>query len=234
MLLGFRNLHQIQVLSRLMSDTEIPVDDRTNVTSPGFVGSGTGDNVYQRDFPDGRPMPTDYSHYLAVDTDQAGQLTDTLDAAVDRLMEWDHDPPYDMVCTSAMMDLVEDLDKFLNAGSELIRDGDDDDANVDPQIYAGAYGKYVRVRKEVKRGGTEAHASIFKSDGAAAEENPLRWRYKNNVERGRAAVLRYRDFYPLANAEVIQDFGVGVGDRTKAVNIFAGSGASAYQNPTFA
>jgi len=54
------------------------------------------------------------------------------------------------------------------------------------------------------------------------------------VERGRNAVLRYRDFYPLSNAEVIQDFGIGVqGDRTGGINVYAANGASAYQNPTF-
>jgi len=232
MLLGYRNLYVLQSITRLMSDVEMRVDDETNVTSPGFAGSGTGDNVFERDFPDGRPLPAGYTHYLYADTSVSGDLATQLDAAIDRLREW-HDPPFDMVCTTAMMDLVEDLPKFVNAGSELIRDGDDDDANVDPQVYAGAYGKYVRVRNELKRGGTDAHASIFDSGASLTEDNPLRWRYKDNVERGRNAVLRYRNFYPLAEAEVIQDFGIGVGDRTKAINIYAADGASAYQNPTF-
>jgi len=233
MLLGYRNLYIIKALNRLMSDVEMRVDDNTNVTSPGFPGSGTGDNVFERSFPDGRSLPGGYTHYLFADTSVSGDLETQIDAAIDRLMEW-QDPPFDMVCTSAMMDLVEDLPKFLDAGSELIRDGDDDDASVDPEIYAGAYGKYVRVRHEIQRGGTQANLSIFKTEGTLAEGNPLRWRYKDNVERGRNAVLRYRDFYPLSNAEVIQDFGIGVqGDRTGGINVYAANGASAYQNPTF-
>lgn len=231
MLLGYRRLYRLQSLTRLFSDTEMRVDENTNQTSPGFAGSGTGANEFDRSFPDGRPLPGGYTHYFFADTDVSGELETTLKTAKERLGEW-HEPPYDMVLTDAMMDEVEQLEGFVDAGSALIRKGDgESEALVDAERYEGVYDKEIRVMKPLKDASSK-HASIFKRGGSAlAEDNPLAWRYDEN--KGREAVLRYRDFYPLANAVLKQDFGIGVNDRTKAVNIFAASGASAYENPTF-
>lgn len=231
MLLGFRRFHRLKVLERLFNDAELRVEQGTTATSPGFAGSGTGDNVFDQSFPDGSSLPGGYTHYYVADTDNAGELDSTLKDMVKRLQKWFPNAIFDMMGSDAFIDLVDDLSDFVEAGSTIVRPAQGDaEALVDPSLYVGVYHKVVRVMRPINETSDQV-AAIFVSNGQLAEGNPLVWRY--DEEKGRAAYLRWRDFFPLANSTVIQDFGIGVNNRVAAALIYADSGASAYTVPTF-
>lgn len=233
LLLGMRRLYRRQALIRLTSDAEIRVAARTTVTSPGMAGSGTGDNVFPRtSYPDGTALPGGYTHYYAVG---AGTLAATLKAARDRLKRW-HAGPYDLIAPAAQIDLIAAIapgdpqNGFVSAGSALIRAGTGTaEAQVDAAMYLGVLFGDVRVHMAIDDY-SDPVTAIYKSYGALDPRNPLAWRY--DELKGRNAVLRYRALYPLDQAVVKQDFGVGVNDRTAAVLIE--NGAAPYSAPTIA
>jgi hypothetical protein len=233
MLLGYRRLHRLEALRRLTSDAELRVNARTTVTSPGFAGSGTGDNVFPRTtYPDGTALPGSYTHYYAV---AAGTLAATLLAARDRLRRW-HMGPFDLIASADEIALITAINAgnpatgFVSAGSALVRPGiGDAAAAVDPTVYLGVLFGDVRIHMTIDDW-SDPVIAMFKSYGALDPRNPLAWRY--DELRGRNAVLRYRSLYPLDNAVLKQDFGIGVNDRTAAVLI--DTGAAPYTAPTIA
>lgn len=232
--LGLKNRVRKQALRRLLNDESARVT--ANATSPGFAGSGTGDNAFTRPYPDGSALPGGYTHYYTVDTDTSGLLKTTLLSAVTRLRKW-HSGPFDLVANQTMIDLVSAItgtgpaDAFVSAGSELVRNGSGTaEALVDPTVYIGVLFGDVRVRMAITDT-TAPIISIFKSYGQLDPRNPLAYRY--DPLKGRDAVIRYRDFYPLSNAVAKHDYGIGVNDRTAAVNIYAASDVSGgYTAPT--
>lgn len=232
MLLGMRKLHRRLALTRLTSDAEVRVAPKTVVTSPGFAGSGTGDNVFSRTtYPNGVALPNGYTHYYRV---TAAGLAAGLKAAVMRLRMW-HQGPFDLIASQAMVDAIalinpgNPADGFVPAGSALVRAGSGTaEATVDAEIYLGVLFGDVRVRKAIDDT-ADPNISIFKSFGALSPQNPLVWRYDEG--KGRNAFVRYRDLSPLVNARLLQDLGIGVNDRTAAVNIRVDA-AGGYVAPT--
>jgi hypothetical protein len=235
LLAGFRRLYRRQALKRLFSNAEVRVAPTTTDTSPGFVGSGTGENVFSRPFPDGQALPNGYTHYLFANTSNAGELATVLLAGRDQLRRW-HAGPYDLIAPSGMLPLVEAIagdgpsDSFVSAGSALVRPAlGEAEARVDATAYVGVLFGDVRVQIGIED--TQSpNLALFKSYGPLDPRNPLAWRY--DEKKGRSAVLRYRSLYPLDQAVVKQDFGIGVNDRTGAVLIRAANGAAAYVSPT--
>jgi hypothetical protein len=235
LLAGFRRLYRRQALKRLFSDAEVRVAPTTTDTSPGFAGSGTGENVFSRPFPDGQALPGGYTHYLAANTSNAGALATTLKTARDRMRRW-HSGPYDLIAPSDVLPLIEAItgdgpsDSFVSAGSALVRPAlGEAEARVDSAQYVGVLFGDIRVQMGIED--TQApNLALFKSYGALDPRNPLAWRYEE--KKGRNAVLRYRSLYPLDQAVVKQDFGIGVNDRTGAVLIHAAAGATSYVSPT--
>lgn len=233
MLLGMRRLYRRQALTRLFSDAEVRVAPQTTVTSPGFAGSGTGDNVFPRTtYPDGTALPDPYSHYYRV---AAANLATGLRAGRDRLRKW-HRGPFDLIAPAGLIsDIVaiaadNPQDGFVSAGSALVRQGTGaSEAIVDSTMYLGVLFGDVRVHMEIDDFSSD-HAALYKSYGALSPQNPLAWRY--DEVKGRNAALRYRDLYPLANAVLKQDFGIGVNDRTAAVLFRVGADGN-YTPPTF-
>lgn len=233
LMLGFRTLYRRRVLDRLLSDEEIRVAPKTVVTSPGFAGSGTGDNVFPRTtYPDGTALPSPYTHYYAVG---GGTLAATLKAARDRLKKW-HPGPYDLIAPQSQIDLVVAInpgnpsDGFVSAGSSLVRQGSGvSEAQVDPTQFLGVLFGDVRVHLPVEDY-SSPNLAIYKTYGPLDTRNPLAWRY--DELKGRNAILRYRSLYPLDQAVVKQDFGIGVNDRTASVLI--DNGAAPYTPPTIA
>lgn len=231
MLLGFRRLYRREALRRLTSDAEVRVAARTAVTSPGMAGSGTGDNVFSRTtYPDGTALPGSYTHYFAVG---AGTLAATLRTARDRLRRW-HQGPFDLIAPSGQLDLITAINPgdpqngFVSAGSALVRAGNGTaEATVDPGVYLGVLFGDVRVRMALDDY-SDPVTAIYKSYGPLDPRNALAWRY--DELKGRNAVVRYRDLFPLANAVLKQDFGLGVNDRTAAVLIE--NGTAPYTAPT--
>jgi hypothetical protein len=228
MILGAKTRHRREVLRRLTSDAEIRVDKKTTVTSPGFAGSGTGDNVFSGNYPDGTALPNSYTLYFRV---ASGSLSAGLKAAVAELRRWQVGP-FDLIGPQAQIDAIVALGApdFIAAGSELIRQGSGTaEAQVDPNQYVGVFDKDVRVRKPILDY-SDANITIYKSFGNLNPRNPLAWRY--DEQRGRGAFVRSRSLYPLDQAVLLQYFGIGVNNRTAVANIrVAGSGG--YVAPTF-
>ena len=218
MLMGMRKLHRKLVLTRLTTDAEVRVSPKTVVTSPGFAGSGTGDNVFSRTtYPNGVALPGGYTHYYRI---AAAALAAGLLSAVQRLRRW-HMGPFDLIAPQAMLDLVAAINPgnptngFVSAGSELVRQGSgNSEAQVDAALYLGVLFGDVRVRKAIDDT-SDPVIGVFKSYGSLSPQNPLAWRY--DELRGRNAFVRYRDLSPLVNARLLQDLGIGVNDRTSAV-----------------
>jgi hypothetical protein len=224
---GWRRLHRKETLKRLFSKAEVRVDSKTTVTSPGFAGSGTGDNVFSGSFPDGNALPGGYSHYY---TTTAAALAAALDAAIAQLLRWQAGP-FDLLAPQAEIDLVAALPKFVTAGSALVRRGaDESEAQVDPNVYVGVYDGKVRVRQAIVDT-SDPNIAIFKSFGNLNAMNALAWRY--DEVKGRGAVVRSRSLYPLDQAVLKQDFGIGVNNRTAAALIFVNADGDPYEDPSF-
>ena len=226
-LLGLRIKQRKEVINRLFSAAEVRISQGLATTSPGFAGSGTGDNVFSRTtYPDGAPLPGSYTHYY---TKGAGTLAAALKAAIMRLRMW-HAGPFDLVAPQTEIDLItainpgDPADGFVSAGSALVRGATSEaEAQVDPAMYLGVLFGDVRVHKPLTDFAT-THIAVYKSYGNLVPQNPLAWRY--DALKGRNAALRYRSMYPLDNAIVKQDFGIGVSDRTAAVLIYDDSGST--------
>lgn len=233
-LLGYRRLHRVKALERLFSNAEVRVAPKTTVTSPGFAGSGTGDNVFTRPYPDGTALPGGYTHYYAANTSNAGEFETVLEAAVARLAKW-QSGPLDIVGNSTTIGLIKALSGFTKVGSALVRMSPNQaEALVDAATYVGVWtskdGVDCRVRVALDELSTN-HVGIFKSYGALDPMNPLAYRY--DEVKGRNAFVRYRSLFPLDQAVVLQDFGIGVNNRVGAALIYAAAGAGSYTNPTW-
>jgi hypothetical protein len=222
-------LYKVDVLERLFSIDEVPVDEGTSVVSPGFAGSGTGTNVFKGVFPDNTVVPGNYTHYVR---GPQANLAANIKSLRDRLKRWGIPAPYDMIPTTAAFDLiVADTANFVAAGSPLIRQGANaTEAQVDATLYAGVYAGDIRVRFPVLELGASTHLAIVKTYGAFDARNPLAWRYDPLV--GRDAYVRSRELYPLANAQVMQKYGIGVANRVGAGLLEVAASGTTYANPT--
>lgn len=219
MFLGYRKLYRRQALQRLFSDAEMRVDIKTTATSPGFAGSGTGTNVFSQPYPDGSALPGGYTHYYRV---ASGSLATGIKTARDRLKKW-HKGPFDLVTTATQLALIvainpgDPVNGFVPADSLLVRNSPDSaQAQVDPNVYVGVLFGDIRVRMAIEDF-TDDNIALFKTYGNLNPRNALAWRY--DPRRGRNAFIRYRELYPLDNAQLLQSFGVGVNSRTAATLI---------------
>lgn len=232
-LLGFRQNHRRQVLFRLFSPAEVKVDKQTTVTSPGFAGSGTGDNVYTGSYPNGQPLEGGFTMYYYADT--AGGATAAVEAMLDAaLLRWkkvNGNVIPDLIPSDGLLALVKASTKFVESTSSLIRAASGSaEALVDSDTYAGVYDGKLRIRHGLEDISTNHGAMVARSTGISPS-NILDWRY--DPLKGRNAWLRYRSFFPLDQAVMLQDFGVGVRNRLGAILLYAADGASAYVAPTF-
>lgn len=229
-LLGYRQKYRSEVMKRLFTTTEVAVQPRkTTATSPGFAGSGTGLNVYTKPYPNGTALPGGYTHYVR--TDAAG-LGAALVAAADKLQKQGHAAPYDIIAPQAVVDSIKLLSGFVATGSVLVRvDPSVPEALVDPSLYVGVYADRMRIRYAIDDF-AETNLAVFKTYGSLDPRNALAIRRPNVPGLPQGAYLRSRNLFPLAEAEVINSWGVGVGDRTAAVLIHIDA-AGSYDPPTF-
>lgn len=231
-LLGLRVRRRREFMRRLFSDIEVPVEyGRTTSTSPGFAGSGTGLNVYSRPFPNGTALPGGYTHYVR--TDSAG-LDAALLAARDKLLKAGHPAPFDLIAPQAQIDAIKLSPYFVKAGSPLIRAAPASaEALVNADLYVGVFGDLIQVRTAIDDF-TQANIAVFKTYGNLDPRNPVAIRYPTTPglpNGGQSAYLRSRQFYPLAAADAVSRWGVGVGNRTAAVLLFVNA-SGAYVPPT--
>jgi hypothetical protein len=227
-LLGFYRGGVLKVLERLFSDDEVYVDEKTTTTSPGFAGSGSGDNAFTGTYPDGTALPGGYTHYHR---DTTANRVALAKAMRDKLKRW-HPGPYDFVGSQAEVDAIAASADFVAAESDLIlRAQGVAAARVPAERYVGVFDKDVRVWHGRLELGSSANFSVFKTYGDFDARNPLKWRYSERF--GRGLNVRFRSLFPLDNAICRQRFGVGVGDRT-AATLAAIAASGAYTEPTIA
>lgn len=218
---GYRALYRRKALERLFSNATVRVDKKTVMLSPGFAGSGTGGDAFNQPYPSGAPLPGGYTHYYRA---ASAAVAATLTLMRDQLKKWQAGP-FDLVGSAAAIALVTaDVARFVSAGSPLVRRAaSNSEALVDPNEYLGVWDNDVRVRLPIDDF-TELNLAMYKSFGVRNPRNPLAWRY--DPDKGRGAYLRYRSFFPLDQAIVLQRFGIGVNNRTAAaLAFFAASGA---------
>jgi hypothetical protein len=231
--LGMRNHYRKEALRRLFDDAEVRVDNKTVVKSPGFAGSGTGDNVFSRPYPDGLPLPGGYTHYYR---DTTANRAAVIKSARNRLKKWQAGP-FELIAPQTEIDALvlinpgNPQDGFVSAGSALVRNpATNAEAQVDADIYLGVLFGDILVRKPIEDY-SDPNIAIYKSFGPLNAQNPLAWRY--DPLHGRNAIVRSRSLYPLADANVHQKFGIGVNNRTAAALIRIDA-AGGYVKPNIA
>jgi hypothetical protein len=120
--------------------------------------------------------------------------------------------------------------KFVSAGSQLIRPGEaQTQALVNASTHLGVYAGRIRVRPGIQQINGRA-ISIFFYGGQNSPQNPMAYIYDELF--GLQAYVEDRILYPLAEAAILQTYGVGVGDdRVGAVNISIGGTPGTYATP---
>lgn len=224
---AWEKLYRQQTLIRLFGNTEVPVGLRSTATSPGFAGSGTGANVFAGLFPDNQALPAGYSHYLR---DTLANLSAMTLTGVKLLSRW-YRGPFDLIASAAVIEAITALPTpaFVPAGSLLVRPGQGTaEALVDAGVYVGVLHGDIRIHQPLQDT-TDSAWAIYKTGGPLSVTNPLAWRYDELY--GRDVVVKSRAMFPLADANSIQRFGIGVNNRTAAVLGSIGTGTT-YVPPT--
>lgn len=219
------------VLERLFNHEVLPLDDDGTGTTPGFAGSGTGNDAFIGILPSGVATSGSYTHYFqAADN---GTAIDTAIKLMQTNLELWNSGPFDLLPGPDAFDRITsniaDTTQFVSAGSDLIRRGEAQDvALVDPNRYAGVYNGRIRVLYPDYQIAGNGFA-IVKTFGAGSQQNPLAWRY--DPLYGRRAYVEDRALFPLAEAMIMQTYGVGVGNRVAATLCSIGGSAGVYAPP---
>jgi hypothetical protein len=230
---GMRRRRRLELLRRLFSNAEMRIPGSTN-TSPGFAGSCSGYNVYVTPMPDGTALAGGYTHYIRADT--AG-LPAAILTARDLLKNQGLDAPYDVAATTAALPTITGNATYMvKTGSALVRsDPNEPEALVDAVTYSGVFDNDVRVRRAAITDVPGSYVVVYKTYGPLDERNPLALVFPDDDEQipngGRAAYLRSRSLFPLAQAEILHWYGAGVWNRVNAVLIYVNA-SGGYVNPT--
>lgn len=220
LLQGLRLRHRREFFRRLFGTHEQKVAKDSTATSPGAIGSGTGLNRWQgATFPDGTPVPNNYSHYFRVSSD-GSSLRPAVKLAKTFLGMWQGEGTWELLGNVAGIAAVTGVTAdpaigflgFQGGPAPLIQPGPNEPrAQVDPAIHVGVLDGDIAVRKPIRDFGG-AYFTIYRSNGNFAEGNPLVLRY--DALRGRGVFLRSRGDYPLAQAILLQWFGYNWNNRT--------------------
>jgi hypothetical protein len=227
-----RRGRRADVLDRFFSDLEFPLDDDGVGASPGFAGSGTGTNEFEGWFPNNVEVPSNYTHYFqAADTENG--IHAAILEALEALDSWGGNRYYEMIGDVTTINQIQTYlgdDKFVKAGSQLIRPAEDQSqALVNAATHVGVYAGRIRVRPGIQQINGRA-LSVFYTPGPNSPQNPVAWVYDELF--GGGAYVEDRILYPLAEAAILQTYGVGVGDdRVGATLISVGGTAGVYAKP---
>ena len=227
-----RRGRRADVLDRFFSDLEFPLDDDGVGASPGFAGSGTGANDFEGVFPNNVEVPANYTHYFQAADTEAGIHAAILDA-LEALDNWGENRYYEMIGDVTSINQIRTYlgdDKFVGAGSQLIRPGEaQTQALVNAATHHGVYAGRIRVRPGLSQI-SGRNIAIFFYGGQNSPQNPLAYVYDELF--GLNAYVEDRILYPLAEAAILQTYGVGVNDdRVGAVCISIGGSAGVYARP---
>lgn len=224
-LTAVRRGQDADVLYRLYSRDEMPLDDDGTGASPGFAGSGTGTNVFTGTTLKGTTVDSTYTHYAHTTAEAAAAKT-ALDALIEKMKLWTN-ATLEIIPTDQFLDLLmamRENNEFVPTGSTFLIPADNEVRTaVSADRYAGVYKGTVLVRKAIT--GVEGNNAILIDPTV----KPLFWRY--DTLDGRNARVVDRDIYPLVNANIRQTYGIGVANRTSVALLSLGSG-SEYTAPT--
>jgi hypothetical protein len=225
-----KDIFQKRVLTRLFKETYDAVG--SSGRSMPLADGGTADANYI-------PLPVpERAAAFASTHDHIGALNGitqaNLEIAVKNLWEHGHDAPYDLLVSQA--DIASwtntaNVTGFVPRSDPLIRYGATADlANVDASYLGVVDTKYGACRLRVSGRIPTKWWSVFKSYGALDQRNPLVVRFGTDYGAG-ATLLRGDSIrqYPLEQAMLFFEFGVGVRDRVGAVAAYNDAGA--YSDP---
>jgi len=226
MQIGWERAFRREALIRLFDAAEVAIDKDQTATSPGFLGSGTGNNAITGYYSNGSAISG--SHYVR---DTAANRLAAILAQRAKLKLAGIPGPYDLLGSQVFIDAVValGLPSFISAGSELVRVGNGTaEALVDAARFVGVLSGDIRVRMPVTDF-TEDAGVLFKSYGDFAADNPLVMRY--DALWGRQVRVRARsNHYPLSEAVAAAKFGMNVNNRFGAAPILIAA-AGAYVAP---
>lgn len=245
-LAGLRYNQRYSVLARMLDDAEVPVDepDLTEMMSPGFAGSGTGANAFPAKFFPNQitPVPNGYSHYWRI---AAAGLGAGIAAMAAQHRRWYPTGHFDLVGSKSVTDAVVALGEaggFIRAERAFVREGNGSTvATIDADRYLGILGNDVWVRRPIEDY-TDACGWLFQPLGNLNPRNPLAWRFNPKAGQthatkgesggpaGRGAYLRTMSNFPLADADILQELGVGINNLTGA-EVFRIAETGTYQPP---
>lgn len=233
---GFRYNQRQAVLARLLDDAEVEVEegDATTMLSPGFAGSGSGLNAFSaKYFPNWQAIGGGYTHYWRI---AEADLAAGLKAARDQHRKWYPKGKFDFVGSKDFTDAIVALGEaggFVRAERAFIREGANNTvAQIDADAYLGIFDGDLWIRKPIEDY-SDANGWIFQPLGNFHPRNPLAWRYdpKAGGGAGKGAYVRTVASWPLSDADILQEFGVGVNNRVGA-QVLRMADSGSYEPPT--
>lgn len=228
---GLKNRYQKSILTRLFKLTYDPVGTGKSVP---LADAGTADSTY---IPPAKPerggmFLSSHTHFKFL----SGITQANLETALASLWEHGYDAPFEMLISYvdlAAWSTVANVTGWVNIVQPGVVLGSASPvANLSDTSYVGAittkYGVvYVRASGRIPTG----YWAVYKSFGNLDSRNPLVIR--ESPTYGTGAVLLAGDHirqYPLENAILFTEFGVGVQDRVGAVVVKNDAGS--YTTPT--
>lgn len=199
-----------------------------------FADGGTADAAYIPKHQPDRASAFDASHTHLQRLNGITQAN--LETAIAHLWEHGHDAPYDLLAAQADVSSwtnQTNVTGYVPRANGLIQYGTGQDlALVDPDVQGVIETDYGPVRVRFNARIPTKYWTVWKSYGPMDQRNPLRVRF--NPRYGVGAILLAGDHirqYPLENAILYMEVGVGIGDRTNGVIVENDSGGS-YATPT--
>ena len=226
-----RNIWAKTILTRHFKST---YDSVGTGRSMPFADGGTADTNYvPKHMPDrASEFDSSHTHLLRLN----GITQANLETAIAHLWEHGHDAPYELLAAQADVSSWTDqtsITGYVPRANGLIQYGSGQDlALVDPDVQGVVETEYGPVRVRFNARIPTKYWTVFKSYGRLDQRNPLRVRY--DPRYGIGAILLAGDHirqYPLENAILYTEFGVGIGDRTSGVLVYNHT-SGAYVTPT--
>jgi hypothetical protein len=227
---GLQNRYQKSILTRLFKNTFDPVGTGRSVP---LADGGTADSTY---IPVAKPdrggtFLYTHNHFKFLD----GITMANLETAIGSLWEHGADAPFDLVVSYLDLATWQGLSGWVNLAPQGITVGISTPvANIGSEYIGAITTKYGVVYVRASGRIPTAYWAVYKSYGALDSRNALIVR--ESPTYGTGAVLMAGDHirqYPLENAILFTEFGVGVQDRVGAVAVFNTNGG-AYVIPTIA
>ncbi len=227
-----RDLWAKKILTRLFKSTSDTVGTGKSVP---FADGGTADpNYIPPPVPDrGGTFDSSHNHFLRL----SGITQANLETAIKHLWEHGHNPPFDLIIAQADISSWTDTSSvtgYVPRPDPLLRYGTNQDlANVTEDFIGAIETDYGAVRVRANGRIPANYWGVFKSYGPLDQRNPLRVRY--NPRLGIGVLLLAGDHireYPLENAIMWMEFGVGVGEDRTAAALVRQAGSGSYTDPT--